>query len=596
MMNDSRCGLHGTKILASRWCNRACFFLAAALLLVGSVLAPAGADAGKSVTIGDPKDPASLPQEFQDAYASGARDITIRPGTYLLPSPPAGGDGVLTMKAWSDATISAYRTTLILTDIRWNHNLWELDNCTNVTVEGGTVSQNQISSYQGRVVALGQGPDGKAYADWQPDSGYPLPPDGSVKFPGAINVVDKNTRMLKVGCTDYYEPAMSSLGGNKYRIEFGNALPPFGVGDWFVGRYGDDPFKVHLVSCKNCTIKDLVMLRNGFANVREEGSGGGNHILHCIWALGPKPDGATENPLVTNAADGLHSTGANPGPDIEDCVFQGVLLDDCIAIHGYFTTVVSGTDNTMVIADKDLGGFAIGEPLRVTNGSGFIVDVHATAVTDNGNNTSTITLDQSVNVPAGAKFSAVDRDGPGYKILRCHIGGTRSRGILAKADNGLIADNTITGCGMSAVSLGPEFYWGEANYVHNVTIRNNVFDHDGTFGSGGACVWVHGEGAIGNENIIIENNRFLNDLQTNVQIDWAKGVTITGNRFRGEKPWPSTIPVTDVIHLTNSHDITLIGNKVFNSAVFKPAIVDAGSDVSGIQNNDPSGITAATGS
>jgi hypothetical protein len=552
--------------------------------------AVAGADSPQPVTIGDPAGPGTLAQQLSDAYASGARNITIKSGTYLLPA-SSGVDGVLTLNGWSDATISAYHTTLILTDLKSNHSLWELHNCTNVKINGGTVSQNQITSYQGRVTATGVGADGKAYADWLPDTGYPVPPSDALKFPGAVNIVDKSTRLMKVGCTDYYDCPMTSLPGGKFRIVFSTPALTFGVGDWIVGRYGDAPFKVHLVDSRACTIKDVVMQRNGFANIREEGTGGGNHILHCIWTLGPAPDGATEKPLVTNSADGLHSTGANPGPDIEDCEFDGVLLDDCIAVHGYFVTVISGTANTIVVANKDLHNFANGDPLRITNSSGFIDDAHAAVITDNGNDTSTVTLDRSINVPAGAKFSATNRDGEGYKILRCHIGGTRSRGVLLKGDNGIVADNTFTGCGMSAVSLGPEFYWGESNYVHNITISNNVFDHNGIFGVGGACIWAHGEGAVGNQNIVIENNRFYNDMQANIEIDWSKGVTITGNRFRSDTVRPATILAATVIKLDNSHDITFIDNKVFTPHAFNTKIIDMPSTVSGIHNTDEAGIT-----
>ena len=60
------------------------------LLLVSVVLAVCTAGIGtaapaQNATVGDPKKPAELPQAVQEAYKSGARRITIRPGTYLLP-------------------------------------------------------------------------------------------------------------------------------------------------------------------------------------------------------------------------------------------------------------------------------------------------------------------------------------------------------------------------------------------------------------------------------------------------------------------------------------------------------------------------------
>ena len=126
--------------------------------------------------------------------------------------------------------------------------------------------------------------------------------------------------------------------------------PNLEVGDWLVARYGDPPNKIFLSNCRDSTIKDVTMLRNGFAPIFED-AGGGNHVLNCHWKLGPKPDGASDEPLVTNMADGLHSVGASPGPDIENCTFEGFFLDDCIAIHGDFQKIQSADGANLVVKD-----------------------------------------------------------------------------------------------------------------------------------------------------------------------------------------------------------------------------------------------------
>ncbi|MBV9849756.1 MAG: hypothetical protein JO250_08810, partial [Armatimonadetes bacterium] len=437
------------------------------LLAATAALACPAALRAAAVTVGDPHDPGALAPAIQAAYENGARHIVIRPGTYVLPNV---GRTAITLNGWKDATLSAYHVTLILTDLAWMHDAFDLNNCTNVTLEGPTLSQNQITSYQGRVVAVGKDAAGKPYCDWRPDTGYPTPPAGSAKFPGGdANVVDARTRLLKLGNGDFYGVAMEALGGGIFRVHMGGN---FGVGDWLVGRYGDAPFKVFLNNSRNCTVKDVTMMRNGFANVREDG-GGGNRLLHCVWALGPRPAGATEDPLVTNAADGLHSTGADPGLDIENCVFRGVFLDDCIAIHGGFQTVKIVSGNTLTVADG-YGGLQVGQPARISNEHGFFAQATVTALKDNGDKTASVTLDRALDVPAGAKLSNPRRDGAGYKIVGNHLGNTRSRGMLLKGDNGLVRDNVIEGCGQAAISLGPEYYWGEADYVQNVTVEGNT--------------------------------------------------------------------------------------------------------------------------
>ena len=91
------------------------------------------------------------------------------------------------------------------------------------------------------------------------------------------------------------------------------------------------------------------------------------------------------------------------------------------------------------------------------------------------------------------------------------MGNCRSRGILVKSDNGLIEGCTISGCGMSAISIGPEYSWGEADYSRNVTIRGNKLMNNVLNGSEAGVIFVHGDGAMGNGNIAITGNLFDKD-------------------------------------------------------------------------------------
>ena len=552
------------------------YFLTACLLALtpGISAAPSYNQRPAAVTVGDPKNPAGIAQAVQAAYDGGARRIVIKPGVYLLPNV---GHSTFQWEGWKDVTLSAYGVTLILTDLAWNHNLFDLRHCADVTIQGGTLSQNQITSYQGRVVAVGTGPDGKATCDWRPDRGYPVPPADARKFPGTANVVDAHTRRLKVGNGDFGDLPMESVRNGTYRLRFTQTVLPFGVGDWLVGRYGDAPFKAFLDGSRNCTIKDVTMMRNGFANVREDG-GGGNRILHCIWALGPRPAGATENPLVTNAADGLHSTGANPGPDIENCIFQGVLLDDCLAIHGSFQTIKS-VDGPALTVENGNAALKVGDPARISDQKGFFGEAIVTALKDNGDKTTTVMLDKDLGVPAGAKLSNPHADGAGYKIIGCHLGNTRSRGILAKSDNGLIQGNVIEGCGMAAISLGPEYYWNEADYVQNVVVEGNVLRENGGATYGGAAILVHGDGAMGNKNIVIQNNRLFSNYQGDMQIEWAESMTISGNVLVGATRWPEGMALQSPISLANCRGVALRGNIVHNPGVYKTPLVAIGANV-----------------
>lgn len=543
----------------------------------------------KAVTIGDPQHPENLPQELQDAYNKGVQKIIIKPGRYILLKPANDGRSLFMLNGWKDVTISAYNTTLILTDMEGNHDAFRLEGCANVTFEGGTISQTKEPAYQGLIMTMGKDSAGNVTADWLPDKGYPFPEANAIRFPSGLNVADGKTKKLKTGVPDYYDAGMTAIGNSRFRIAFNKPAVHFEIGDVILGRNGNSPYKFFLSKATNCTIKDVTMMRNGFSAIREDG-GGNNHILHCTWTLGPKPQGAEVDPLVSCTADGFHSTNTNPGTDIEDCIFQGILLDDPIAIHGSFTPVISGSGNSFVCPAKIKDKLVIGHPLRFTNEKGFIADAKAIAVKDNGDTTLTITLDKSINVPANTKFSDLLQCGQGSKILRCKIGGTRSRGVLLKGDNGLIKDNIFENCGMAAISLGPEFYWNEANYTQNITIAGNTFIRNGNSGGGGGVIFIHGEGAIGNKNIIIKNNRMDANLITNISLNWVDRVAITGNSFKGTANWPAIIKQTNIIAIKDARNIKFSNNKVSNVSVYKPDVVAIGDNVDGVIDNNQKGI------
>ncbi len=572
--------------------------LVAAAVLPSLIGVPASAAAKTATppaipaaTIGNPLSPGALPQALRHAYAAGARRIVIRPGIYAL---PAINHNIFRLNGWKNAAIRAYGVTLIMhaTGAGQNQIMFNMNHCRNVTLAGPTLSQSVVTAYQGPVVSMGTTRSGKRYADWRPDKGYPVPPANSTKFPGGdMNVVSARTRMLKVGDGDFYGLSMKPLGHGVFRLFF----PPqkklhFRVGDFFVGRYGNPAFKVHLNSCRDCTLQDITLLRNGFAPIREEGHGGGNHIIHCIWTLGPKPKGATESPLVTNEADGFHSTGANPGPDIERCIFRGVFLDDCIAIHGYFALIKKSKGRTFTLAGGN-GGLKVGQPARISNENGFFAQGTVAAMRHVGKRWI-VTLTKNLHVPAGAKVSNPMINGPGYKIIGCKIGGTRSRGVLLKADNGLVEDNLITGCGMPAVSLGPEYYWNEADYVWHVRVIGNKFVGNGAAGYGGPAIFIHGHGAIGNRNIVVANNRFVSNYQGDIQAQWARGLKISRNAMQPPRTWPGGItPRPPAISIANCRNVILRGNSLTVMANHPHGKrLSVGPNVKGLHGKGPRGI------
>jgi hypothetical protein len=129
-----------------------------------------------------------------------------------------------------------------------------------------------------------------------------------------------------------------------------------------------------------------------------------------VWTLGPKPEAAAEEILCSGSADGLHSTSANPGPDLRQCRFEGVILDDCIAIHGGYSAIQAATVNNNTVTVDNIGDLRAGEPVRINNINNYLVDATCTAI--NGN---VLTLSTNLSVPADSKISNPLANGPGVQ-------------------------------------------------------------------------------------------------------------------------------------------------------------------------------------
>ena len=509
------------------------------------------------MTVGDPANPAALAPALQDAYAGGARHIVIKPGNYTLPP----SENSFLLRGWKDATISAYGVSLMVTDTVYGHRCFQLTDCTHVTLEGPTISQVSQVMYQGRILSLGTDAQGNETCVWKPDTGYPIPPADATKFTYGCEEVDQHTRQFKVGVQGFNTPPMTNQGDGTYLISFGKPNIGIVVNDWLVGRgQGHDIFKVYLENCRDCTVKDITMFRNGFSAIRES-SGGGNHLLRDKWLPGPPPDGGTETPLFCSAEDGFHSTLTNPGPDVENCVMQGLLDDDCIAIHANYQDIQNVSGVTVTISNvNNYSGLAVGQPARIDNET-FFAEGMVTAMHDNGDSTTTVTLDKDYLIPPKAYLFNPLACGPGYKIIGCTLGNTRSRGILAKADNGIIRSNTIIECGIAAMQLGSDGYNGEAGYSRNVLVENNTIHGNGAQTVGGlAAIWVGTRGTMENKNFIIRNNKIDHFTGLGLALTGVDGVQVSHNTFTAPIVTPGS--KGHIMAFSQATNVTLTGNVV----------------------------------
>lgn len=537
-----------------------------------------------TVVVGDPAEGANLAAAILKAYSQGARDITIAPGTYHILT---SKNSAIELNHWTNAVLRAPNVTLIFEALDKRPIL--LEDCEGVTLQGGTFRFAEPSFTQGKITAIGSDDAGK-YIDWQVDAGYPIF-DISKSF---FDVADQQTRLLKTGTGDLHGGEVQSLGNGRFRLHRLGGLPgPAAVGDWlFTRRPGGGNSVIHLDGCAHCVLRGITLQNAGFAAFFETGGGGGNQYLKCRVGPGPKPPGATEPQLVGCGADGFHSAGTRVGPTIVDCAWEGLLHDDCIAIHGLLQKVVRADGRELVMEKGNRAGFAVGEPVRISARNGYFGEFKCVGMKVLGNEGGLmeLTLDQPTRATGGDEASNPRCNGAGFKILNCTLGNTRSRGILVKGDDGLIEGCAITGCGMSAISIGPEYYWREGDYSQNVTVRGNYLRNNVLNGGVEGVVYVHGEGAIGNRNITISGNTFNRNYGQNaVYIEDTDGVLILGNHFMETKvPLPEGRG-RNILEFKSTKDPVLIRNRVENSAT-NDTLVKFDKDVEGVRGNNASGI------
>lgn len=172
------------------------------------------------------------------------------------------------------------------------------------------------------------------------------------------------------------------------------------------------------------------------------------------------------------------------------------------------------------------------------------------------------------------EFDGIDRiadfEAAGKAVVRnCRFQNMRARNILIKASDSLIENNTFYNTHMTAILVGPEFYWGEGPAVRNLVIRNNHFINiDGSSINLGCH---KSENSFDNHNIVIEGNTFegygrlggteISGRQgTAVLVRNADGVVIRNNKFG--PPSASAPAANKPLMVEASKNVKLEGNEL----------------------------------
>ena len=240
-----------------------------------------------------------------------------------------------------------------------------------------------------------------------------------------------------------------------------------------------------------------------------------NISIHRCWFAPEEGSGRTN----AGFADFVQMSGCRGLIDITDTKFAGA-HDDPINVHGTHLQIVRATSaNTLLLRymhHQTFGfqSFHSGDDIEIVNPETLLAE--GTYKVKSARMVSPREIEITLNKPVsadllknGARVVENITWTPRVHIARCHFSRIPTRGILITTRQpSVIEDNYFYGMQMSAILVADDARsWFESGPVHNLVIRNNVFNR-----CLGTIIWINPEnrkkeGAV-HRNITIENNVF----------------------------------------------------------------------------------------
>ncbi|RYX83909.1 hypothetical protein EON83_12270 [bacterium] len=524
------------------------------LLSMGVAPLPLSPAMAQPATIAiSPDHPEQLRDGILAAFKAGQKKVVVPAGFYKIPSSNTGAN--LEFADLKDFEIDATGATFLMQDNSKGGVYFR--GCQNVTLRGAIIRNAVFPLTQGTIAAIA--PDRKSF-ELQIDAGYPATLDDPKAFDPRTTyyIFDRVTRRLKNGTYDYGSAGVARLAPDRFNISFDNPLGnEVEVGELSSMR-GRGSTGLHNDNCANMHILGVSLQSSGGFGFFETGGDGANSYNGVSVKPGPKPEGAKADPLMSENADGFHSAGVKRGPIIENSMFTR-MPDDGIAIHGEYQMVRSVEGATITCMRLWPGApYTVGDRVAwvrkngVPGGEAFVTAIKPLAdgflppietefphFRDN-KFFFQLTLDKPLDAHEGDVVSNLDHTGDGFVLRNNTILDHRARGLLLKARDGIVENNLIDGSSIAGIVIGPELWWGEANYAKNVIIRGNTITHCGYATTGpwneqAGALTILGTGdspdARGHSHITIENNSFVSNDGINVVLDGLENSTFKNNKF-----------------------------------------------------------------
>ena len=556
---------------------------------------------------------------INEAVADGHRQVVIPPGEYRM-APQPGTAVIVPLRNVENLDVVATGVTVVCTK---RTRAVELLRCKNVTIRGLVIDYHPLPFTQGAVVAIG---DDGGWVDVRIHAGYAVAPWSR------IDVVDRQTRYRKKGMPFLWGTTAEIRGPDIVRVHHKRLGTTADSGDLVSLSTAQDVDGVcHAVTIEQCNggiaLEDVTIHAAPGMGIVEHGGAGDTHLRRVRIVAGPRPEGATEDRLLTTSWDGIQHSEVGKGPTVEACTIEHC-GDDSWSIQSQDYVILTRDDTMAVVAPRghvcplsvgdtlrsslDTPAFTIAslEPVRREDAalSPAVNERLETAQPwtlwkVNSRALVRVTFHEPPPWREGDSVYCPDRQGNGF-VFRGNQ--TRSSGrILIKAGDGRVEDNLLQM--PHGVVVCPEVPAGGAAGIRGLVFRNNTIESSGFFcpapwsPQAGALSIVCGEGQAFRppgifDDILIEGNVFKGTSGVNLAISSARNVVIRGNRFLDPDPSPPGdtgaafgIDQSAVMWLAESDSVTLAGNRVAGPVPTPGPLVRTGRGVTRLAGLDPAG-------
>lgn len=497
------------------------------------------------------------PEDFRpmvrDAIARGEKRIVIPPGRYVL-GPENNGKVVWSLNNVKDVEIIADGVTLVSTKLTRALNF---DHCTHFTLQGLTVDYDPLPFTQGTVIKAAED---KGSIEIRLHDGYPAKPWSRV------DIMDPTTRFRKKGMPFLWGSKAEMTGERTVRVSYPKIAETAKVGDLITLSTGQDsdgiPHGVSIGHGDQVTLRNVSVFSAPGMGILECDGEGNAKYLGCKVVPGPKPQGATEERLLSSSWDAMQSKTIRRGPVVDKCEIRDA-GDDSWSVQSSDFMVVKREGREIVIASRDdyMDGVFVGDKLLASLGGPEAVitarkriDRSAAGLSpevvtklDAAQQWSTwkvskwclaLTLDRDAPFEVGTSIFSPDRMGNGFAFTnnKVHSSGR----VLIKAA-GLVEGNILDM--PHAISVCPEVPGDAAAGIDGVIIRKNIIRKAGLFCP---APWSAAAGAISVtagvkppvfrapgvfRKVLIENNTLEDCPVANVVVTSTDGVVVRNNRF-----------------------------------------------------------------